>query len=59
MRKKLILASGRGDYGNKNAKGAYGVAYYGVWESLRFTGVWSQAVSILLVCLAGIWLQSP
>jgi hypothetical protein len=55
----MILASGLGDCGNKNVKGAYGGAYDGVWQSLRFTGVWSQAVSILLVCLAGIWLQSP
>jgi hypothetical protein len=51
--KQLKLISEGGDCGSKKCKRGYG----GVWRSLRFTEVWSQAVDFVLVLLAGIWLQ--
>jgi hypothetical protein len=59
MRKKLKLSYDGIDSGSKKCKQGYGDAYGGVWRSLRLAGVWSQAVGFVLVCLAGIWLQSP
>jgi hypothetical protein len=36
----------------------WGLAEYAFGESANF-GVWSQVVGLMLLCLAGIWLQSP
>jgi hypothetical protein len=55
MWKKLKLSSDGGNSDSKKFKHGYG----GVWQSLRLVDVWSQAVSFVLVCLTGIWLQSP
>jgi hypothetical protein len=38
-------------------KRGYGGVYGMVWPSLRFAGVWSQAVGFLFVRLTEIWLQ--
>jgi hypothetical protein len=43
-----------GNSGNRKFKRGYGDACGGVWWSLHFAGVWNQAVSFVLVLLAGI-----
>jgi hypothetical protein len=58
MRKKLKLSFNGGDSGSKKCKRGCSGAYGGVWRSLRFAGVWSQAVGFVLVRLAGTWRQS-
>jgi hypothetical protein len=55
MQKKLKLSSDGGDSDSQKCKQGYGR----VWHSLYLAGVWNQAVGFVLVCLAGIWLQSP
>jgi hypothetical protein len=53
---KQKLISDSRDSGSKKCKLSYGGAYDGVWRSLLLAGVWSLAVSFVLVRLAGIWL---
>jgi hypothetical protein len=48
MRKKLTLSSEVGYSGSKKYKLGYGGAYGVARRSLRFVGVWSQAVSFVL-----------
>jgi hypothetical protein len=56
---QLKLSSDSGDSGSYRCKQGYGSAHGGAWQSPRLERVWSQAVSFVLVRLAGIWLQSP
>jgi hypothetical protein len=50
--KNKILSSDGGDSGNKKWKRGY----VGIW---RLAGVGSQAIDLVLICLAEIRLQSP
>jgi len=46
---KKLKSSDSGDSGSKKCECGYGGAYGGVWRSLLFEGVWSQAVGFVLV----------
>jgi hypothetical protein len=52
-------SSDGGNPGNKNCKRGYNGVYGRVWHNFCLVGVWSQAVCLLLVNLAGILLQWP
>jgi hypothetical protein len=52
-RKRLKLSSDGGDSGNKKCKRGCGGAYGGIRRSLRLAGVWSHAISFVLVRLVG------
>jgi hypothetical protein len=50
-----VQQDGKKNKYKQDCSGAYG----GVWHSLRFARVWSQAAGFLLVHVAGICLQLP
>jgi hypothetical protein len=59
MQRNLILSSNGSDCGSRKCKRGYNVTCGGVCQSLRLTGVWSQAVGFVLVRLTRMWPQLP
>jgi hypothetical protein len=54
-KRKLELHSDGGNSCSMKCKWGYGSTCGGVWRSLRFAGVYRQAVGFVLVSLAEIW----